>query len=110
MKWSQALAALAPVIGAAIRGAERRIQRELRRAHADSPARAVAIGKRSPLVRWQLARLTRAGVVRPVPGDRHYWNEESWQRYRRARRWRALTVVGVMLVIVALLWWRGVFG
>jgi len=103
------LAALAPVIGAAIRGAQKRIQRDLRRAHADSPARAVAIAQRSPLVCWQLARLTRAGVVRSVAGESYYWHEESWQAYRRTRRRRALTVVSVMLVIVVFLWLHGMF-
>jgi hypothetical protein len=102
----QLVAALGPVLGAAIRGSDRRIERALRHAQALSPDRATSIAYRSPIIRWRLARLRNAGVVRPVD-ERYYWHEDSWREYRRARRRRALAVFAVLVVFLTFLWWRG---
>jgi len=103
----RALAALAPIIGVAIRSTDRRLQRRLRQAQAFSPDRAVSIADNSPLVRWRMAHLRNAGVIRPAAGERYYWNEAAWAAYRRARRLRALTILAVMLLILAFLRWHG---
>jgi hypothetical protein len=103
----QLVAALGPVFGVAILRSDRRIERELRSARALSPDRATFISHRSPLIRWRLTRLRNAGVVRPVD-ERYYWHEDSWRIFRHARRRRALAICTVLLVFLALLWWRGV--
>jgi hypothetical protein len=101
---------LGPVIAAAIVRTDRRIQRDLLLAQAVSPDRAAAIDARSPLARWRLRRLTAARVVHVVESARYYWDEAGWQQYRRQRRRRALTIVGLFMIAVALLWSLGTFG
>lgn len=101
---------LGPLIAAAIVRTDRRIQRDLLLAQAVSPDRAAAIDVRSPLARWRLSRLTAAGAVHAVESARYYWDEAGWQQYRRQRRRRALTIVGLFTIAVALLWGLGTFG
>ena len=102
--------ALGPLIAAAIVRTDRRIQRDLLRAQAVSPDRATAIDARSPLTRWRLSRLTAAGAVHAVESARYYWDEAGWEQYGRQRRRRALSIVGLFMIAVALLWWLGWFG
>jgi hypothetical protein len=106
----QGFIALGPVIAAVIVRTDRRIQHDLLRAQAVSADRAAAIDARSPLVRWRLSRLTGAGAVHAVESARYYWDEAGWQQYRHQRQRRAVTIVGTLIVAVALLWWLGTFG
>jgi hypothetical protein len=97
-----------PLVAAAVRRADRRIENELRHGQAMSPDRAITLSGRSPIGRWRLSRLTSAGVVHAVDAARYYWDENAWVEYRRARRRRAFTIVGVLLVAIVLLWWQGI--
>jgi hypothetical protein len=106
----RAIGALGPLIAAAILRTDRRIQSELLLAQAVSADRAAAIDARSALKRWRLNRLTGVGAVHAVENARYYWDEAGWQRYRRQRRRRALSILGVLLVAIAFLWWRGELG
>lgn len=98
------LALLGPLLGAAIRRAERRIQGELRAAHAVSADTAVAIVRESPLRRWRFNRLLNAGVVHAVDGQRFYWDEVAWKGFQRARRRRGLRIVGVVVAVLVTVW------
>jgi hypothetical protein len=104
----RSLGVFGPLIAAVIRRADRRIQEELRHGQATSPDRAVTLAQRSPIGRWRLSRLMRAGVVRTVATDRYYWEESAWPLYRRARRRRALSVLSLLLIAIAILWWQGI--
>jgi hypothetical protein len=106
----RAIGALGPFIAAAILRTDRRIESELLLAEAVSADRAAAIDARSPLVRWRLSRLTGVGAVHAVESARYYWDEAGWQRYRRQRRLRALSILGLLLVAIGFLWWRGKLG
>ena len=98
------LVLLGPLLGAAIRRAERRIQDQLLRAQAVSADTAVGVVELPAIARWRLSRLQRVGVVRTVDGERFYWDEAAWNTYRRLRRRRALTLVGVVVGGFALVW------
>jgi hypothetical protein len=106
----RSVALLAPLLGAAIRRADSRIQNELRDAEATSPDRATTLSLRSPIARWRLGRLTREGVVHALDAGRYYWDENAWGEFRRARRRRALAVIAVLVLAVGVLWWQGIVG
>jgi hypothetical protein len=99
------LVVLSPLLGAAIRRADRRIENELRHAQATSPDRATTLALRSPIGRWRLSRLIHGGVVHALDAGRYYWDEPGWLEYRRARRRRAFTLLAVLLLGIALFWW-----
>ena len=104
----RSVALLAPLLGAAIRRADSRIQSDLRDAQATSPERPTTLSLRSPIARWRLGRLTRAGVVHALDAGRYYWDEHAWSEYRRARRQRALAVLAVLVLATGVLWWQGI--
>ena len=98
------LVLLGPLLGAAVRRAERRIQDELRRAEAVSADTAVGIARRSPIGRWRFNRLRNAGVIHAVDGERFYWDEVAWQGFERVRRRRALRIVAVVVAALITVW------
>lgn len=80
----------------------KRLVRRFERAAASSPETAIRLEGRSPVSRWWLARLTRAGVLRVTGGGLRWIDVEAWQAYRAVRRRRGLTVAATLLVLVAL--------
>jgi len=104
-----AFVGIGPVIAAAIVATDRRIHRQLESAGATTAERAIVFTTGSPLIRWRLRRLSRAGAVQVEAGGRHYLDPVGWRQYRRQRRVRALSVLGVVLMAVGYLWWRGRF-
>ena len=102
------LSALPALVAALILRTDRRLVAELRTLGALTPATATALAPRRALVRWRLARLSRAGVVgRGVAGG-VYLDAVGWAAYRQRRRRRVLLTLAVVLpVALAVAWALG---
>ena len=84
---------------------ERRLIRRLRDAAAVSPESATPLRISSPIVRFRLSRLRKAGAVVAAGPERFYLDAGAYTRYRHARRRRALTALMVALPLMMLLSW-----
>jgi hypothetical protein len=60
------------------------------------------------LERFQLRRLVRVGAATLVDEGRYAFIPDGYASFRRRRRLRALVVIGGLLVILAVLWQRGI--
>lgn len=81
---------------------DRRIVKELRNAGAVTPQAAIPLdGRRLRGVR--IKRLTRAGCLHPVDGDRYYLDVEGWEILRTKRRRRILIAASLGVLIAAVL-------
>ncbi len=89
----------------AMLAADKRIIRRLRAASANSPQSATTLTLRSPLARFRLARMQRAGAVRDAGAGLMYLDPAGFEQYRRRRRRRALKVLVVVIPSLLLLWW-----
>jgi hypothetical protein len=102
------LAALLAPVALMIAGTRRRFVRRFEQVKAFDPGHTIPL----PGVRlaglWR-ARLTSAGVLRESAAGRFWIDLAAWRDYRASRRRRALTVVAVMLVLLALAWAFGWF-
>ena len=85
---------------------ERRLIRRLRSAGALSADTAASIVLRPPIFRFRLKGLHNAGAVIATAPGRFYLDEAAYDRYRAARRRRALPLVGVAVLLVLLILWQ----
>jgi hypothetical protein len=99
------IGALGWLLVMAMIGTERRLLRRLRGASAIDAQTAISLEPRSPLTRFRLRRLERAGAVLTTPSGRRYLDAAGFDSYRRARRKLALTILAVVLPMFALLAW-----
>jgi hypothetical protein len=102
----QIIAPLAGVLAALLVATDRRIERSLREAGAITPERAASVPRPTPLTAVRLRRLTGVGAIR-MTGDRYYIDADGWRRWRATRRFRALTVMAVILAALTLAWLCG---
>ena len=93
------IAALGWLLGMAIIGAQRRMLRRLRAAR--DPQTAITLEPRGPLARFCLRRLERAGAVCQTAAGLRYLDAVGFEKYRHARRKRALTVLAAVLALFA---------
>ena len=97
--------ALLWILAAAMIGSERRLLRKLRAASAVDPQTAISLEPHSPIARFRLFRLERAGAVVPTASGRRYLDATGYARYGQARRRRALRILIVVLPLVAVVAW-----
>ena len=93
----------APMIGAAILRTEKDIAAAFRSANATSADRAISVHPNAPLEAIAWRKMTRRAIIRPVPPDRFWFHEESWERFVKQRR-----TMAVLMVTVALLFALGI--
>ena len=58
--------------------------------------RAILLERDGPVARFVHHRLERAGVLKPAPNDRYYWDEPAY--HELVRRRRALIAVGLLVL------------
>jgi hypothetical protein len=95
------------LLAVALRGTERRVVRGLESKAATAPDRAVALLGLGPLGRLILRRLVAVGAVKAMAEEKYYLEREDYTLFRRRRRMRALVILGVLLVVIGVMWWRG---
>jgi hypothetical protein len=99
------LSAIPAILAALVLRTDRRLVAELEAAGALTPATAAALAPRRALVRWRLARLSRAGAIGHSAAGGVYLDASGWAAYRRRRRRRVLlTLVVVVPLIIASAW------
>jgi hypothetical protein len=64
----------------------------------------------NPLGRLVLRRLVRVGAATLVDQGNYAFIPDGYASFRRRRRVRALLVMGLLLIVLLVLWQRGVFG
>ena len=96
------IGALAWLLVVAMIATERGLLRRLRSSSAVDPQRAISLEPRSPLARFRLGRLERAGAVVLSPSGRRYLDVDGYARYGQARRRRALKILMVLLPLLVL--------
>jgi hypothetical protein len=80
----------------------RRVIREFERRGATNPSAAVRIPPSSFIGAWWLERLERAGVLRTSADGGRWLDQTAWGRYRAVRRRRALVIIAVLFVVIAI--------
>jgi hypothetical protein len=85
---------------------ERRLVRGLESQEATAPDRAVALLGLSGLGRLILRRLVAVGAVKVVAEEKYYLVPEGYAGFQRRRRMRALVILGMLLVVIGVMWWR----
>ena len=83
--------------------AEHRVARGLRDAGATGPETAGPVAATHRLDGRALERLVSAGAVREAGAGRYYLDADAYRAYRGERRKRALTILGVVLFVMAVL-------
>lgn len=90
----------APAIAAVIRRKEREVVDDFRRAGATTPATAKSLADVGLSDSWPVRRLQKRAVIRePEPGVM-YLDEEVWSAVRRTRQRVALTLGGILVLLV----------
>jgi hypothetical protein len=103
--------ALVPMaLGLMVRRSERRTIARLQEAGATLAERAILLDSRPPLSRFTHGRLARAGVLQSAGNDRYYLNDAAYEAFRARRRMRAAFIVTLLLLGIAVLYFRGVVG
>ncbi len=98
------LAALAPIAAMAFVRTDRRLISALRAAGAVGHGTASTLEATSPLARWRLSRLISAGAIRAADAGRYYFDAAGYQRFRHARRRRAMGLLGLVLAAMLVFW------
>ncbi|MBK8003866.1 MAG: hypothetical protein IPK12_07920 [Gemmatimonadetes bacterium] len=109
MRLVELVRVLAPVVGAAgfaLGVVRRRLLRRFQREDATAPERAIAVDTANPLRRFHLRRLVHAGVLEQLPDGRLWLQREALAVDRARRVRRAILAVMLVLLLVALLFWR----
>ena len=81
-------------------GFEQRIVRKLKNAGAIQAGTAIELGPGNPVSRWRLSRLRHAGAVVAAPSGEVFLDLSAYRALRASRRRLALTLVGVLLVVI----------
>ena len=94
---------------AALRRSERRAIARLLDAGANTAERAILLDSQRPLSGFTRQRLERAGVLQPAGNDRYYLNVGAYEVFRARRRKRAMFMAALLLIGIAILYFRGDF-
>ena len=84
----------------AMRRAEARILRQLAEARALTPESAIVLTVRRSFDRRRLQGLVEGGAVHTAADNRHFLDEDGWQRFQLRRRRRGLLALSVVLTLV----------
>jgi hypothetical protein len=103
------LAFLPLALAAGMRRIERRTLARLTEAAATTSQRAILLEPGGILARFVYGRLAAAGALVFTGNDRYYLNVAAYDRFCRRRRQRALLVAGLILVVIGVLYFAGVF-
>lgn len=103
---ARTLAPAVAVAGFAFGVARRRLVRRFLREDATAPERAITVDTANPLRRFHLRRLVHAGVLEQRPDGRLWLQREALAVDRARRVRRAVLAVMLVLLLVALLFWR----
>ena len=109
LQYIQAVALLPMAFAARIRRIERRTIARLRDAGANLGERAILLEEGGPVTQFVYRRLATAGVLISAKNDRYYLDEAAYDAFRGRRRQRALVLIGALLVILLVMFLRGVF-
>ena len=101
----QAIAPFIAILAAVMLRTDRRIVRGLRERGALSPAHAVDLPPRNPMMRWRLARLIGRGAVARTDSGSVYLDERGWHALRSRRRRRALTIIAILVPLALVLFY-----
>lgn len=96
------------LLAALILATDKKIVRRLRAAGALNAAHAVEFDPPGPIGQARLRRMLSVGAVRETGASRFYLDENGYQAWRVVRRKRALAILAVMAVVVAMLVMAGV--
>ncbi len=96
------------VLAALILATDKKIVRRLRAAGATTAAHAVVFDPPGPIGHARLRRMLSVGAVRETGASRFYLDENGYQAWRVVRRKRALAILAVMVVVIAMLMVGGV--
>lgn len=91
------------VLAALILATDKKIVQRLRAAGATSAGHAIAFDPPGPVGRARLRRMVSAGAVRQTSPTRYYLDENGYAAWRAVRKKRALTVLAIMVVVIAML-------
>jgi hypothetical protein len=91
------------LLAALILATDRKIVRRLRDAGAINAAHAVEFDPPGPIGHARLRRMLSVGAVRDTGANRYYLDESGYQAWRVVRRKRALAILAVMAVVIAML-------
>jgi hypothetical protein len=91
------------VLAALILATDKKIVRRLRAAGATTAAHAVEFDPPGPIGYARLRRMLSVGAVHETGASRYYLDENGYQAWRAVRRKRALAVLAVMAVVIAML-------
>jgi hypothetical protein len=100
----QIIAALLGAVASIIAAAEVRLIKRFKNANASAEDSATTFPKLLPIVRWRLRRLLLSGVVSQTEDGRLYLDEIRYSLLRKHRRNRTLTVVGVFVATIAVIY------
>jgi hypothetical protein len=92
---------------AALRRSERRVIARLLDAGANTAGRAILLDSQRPLSGFTRQRLERAGVLHPAGNDRYYLDAGAYEVFRARRRTRAMVMAALLLIGIAILYFRG---
>jgi hypothetical protein len=96
------------ILAALILATDRKIVRRLRAAGAINAARAIEFDPPGPIGRGRLRRMLLVGAVRETDANRYYLDENNFRAWRVVRRKRALAILAIMGVLIAMLVVAGV--
>ena len=91
------------LMAALILATDKKIVRRLRAAGATSAVHAVEFDPPGPMGPARLRRMLSVGAVRETGANRYYLDERNYLAWRAVRRKRALAVLAVMVMVIAML-------
>ncbi len=91
------------LMAALILATDKKIVRRLRAAGATSAARAIDFDPPGPVGPARLRRMISAGAVYETGTKRYYLDEHGYLAWRAVRRKRALAILAIMAVVIAML-------
>jgi len=109
LPWLRLLVFVPILVAARIRGIERRTLARLRDAGADTAERAILLAPGGAMTRLVHRRLEKNGALRKSGSDRYYLCAAAYEAARRRRRRVGLTVLSVYFIVIAILFFSGVF-
>jgi hypothetical protein len=107
MRWWQVLSFVPLALAARLRHLERRTILRVTDAGANTAERAVLLEQSGKLGEFVHRRLEHANVLISAGNDRYYFSRVAYDAFRRRRRRRAIVVLALLLIGIAVMYFRG---